>query len=75
MSTWKVVSRTGLALVADAGHMLADAAALALAIAAQKIAAQARTRTRTYGFRRADNQVCFYGEMEKFLGKHIGAKQ
>src|SRR4051812_28056259 len=39
-----------LALVADAGHMLADAAALALAIGAQKIAAQQRTRTRTYGF-------------------------
>jgi cobalt-zinc-cadmium efflux system protein len=48
-----------LALVADAGHMLADAAALALAIAAQKIAMQARTRSRTYGFRRAEVLAAF----------------
>jgi cobalt-zinc-cadmium efflux system protein len=43
-----------LALVADAGHMLSDAAALGLAIFAQRIAAQSRTRARTYGFRRAE---------------------
>jgi cobalt-zinc-cadmium efflux system protein len=48
-----------LALVADAGHMLADAAALALAIIAQRIASQARTRRQTYGFRRAEVLAAF----------------
>lgn len=48
-----------LALVADAGHMLADAAALGLAIFAQRIAGQARTRARTYGFRRAEVLAAF----------------
>lgn len=43
-----------LALVADAGHMLADAAALALALVAQRIARRARTRQSTYGYRRAE---------------------
>jgi cobalt-zinc-cadmium efflux system protein len=48
-----------LALVADAGHMLADAAALGLAIFAQRVAAGARTRARTYGFRRAEVLAAF----------------
>jgi cobalt-zinc-cadmium efflux system protein len=48
-----------LALLADAGHMLSDAAALALAIFAQKVAAQTRTRARTYGFRRAEVLAAF----------------
>lgn len=48
-----------LALVADAGHMLADAAALGLAIFAQRIAAGARTRARTYGHRRAEVIAAF----------------
>src|SRR5262249_42772526 len=48
-----------LALVADAGHMLADAAALGLAIVAQRIASQTRTRARTYGFRRAEVLAAF----------------
>jgi cobalt-zinc-cadmium efflux system protein len=48
-----------LALVADAGHMLADAAALALAIIAQRIATQSRTRSRTYGSRRAEVLAAF----------------
>jgi cobalt-zinc-cadmium efflux system protein len=48
-----------LALVADAGHMLADAIALGLAIVAQRIAAQTRTRARTYGFRRAEVLAAF----------------
>ncbi|MFT3767174.1 MAG: cation diffusion facilitator family transporter [Minicystis sp.] len=48
-----------LALVADAGHMLADAAALGLAIFAQRIAGQERTRARTYGFRRAEVLAAF----------------
>jgi cobalt-zinc-cadmium efflux system protein len=48
-----------LALIADAGHMLADAAALGLAIFAQRIAAQGRTRARTYGNRRAEVLAAF----------------
>src|SRR5262249_13296090 len=48
-----------LALVADAGHMLADAAALLLAILAQRIATQTRTRAQTYGFRRAEVLAAF----------------
>jgi cobalt-zinc-cadmium efflux system protein len=48
-----------LALVADAGHMLADAAALALALIAQRIARQARTRKSTYGYRRAEVLAAF----------------
>jgi cobalt-zinc-cadmium efflux system protein len=43
-----------LALVSDAGHMLADAAALALAVVAQRVASRPRTTFRTYGFRRAE---------------------
>jgi cobalt-zinc-cadmium efflux system protein len=48
-----------LALLADAGHMLADAAALALAMIAQRIASQQRTRARTYGYRRAEVIAAF----------------
>ncbi len=48
-----------LALVADAGHMLADAAALALALVAQRIARRARTRESTYGYRRAEVLAAF----------------
>jgi cobalt-zinc-cadmium efflux system protein len=48
-----------LALVADAGHMLADAAALGLAIFAQRIASESRTRARTYGYRRAEVLAAF----------------
>lgn len=48
-----------LALIADAGHMLADAAALGLAIFAQRIAAQMRTRAQTYGYRRAEVLAAF----------------
>lgn len=43
-----------LALLADAGHMFADAGALAMAIAAQKIASKPRTPAQTYGYRRAE---------------------
>jgi cobalt-zinc-cadmium efflux system protein len=48
-----------LALLADAGHMLADAAALLLAIFAQRIASQSRTRVQTYGYRRAEVLAAF----------------
>jgi cobalt-zinc-cadmium efflux system protein len=48
-----------LALLSDAGHMLADAFALALALAAQIVAARPRTERRTYGFRRAETLAAF----------------
>jgi cobalt-zinc-cadmium efflux system protein len=43
-----------LALVADAGHMLADAGALALALFASWIAARPPTPEKTYGYYRAE---------------------
>jgi cobalt-zinc-cadmium efflux system protein len=43
-----------LALLSDAGHMLADSGALALALVAQHVATRPRTTWRTYGFRRAE---------------------
>jgi cobalt-zinc-cadmium efflux system protein len=48
---WMVHS---LALVSDAGHMLADAGALGLAVMAQRVASRPRTLQRTYGYRRAE---------------------
>lgn len=41
-----------LALIADAGHMVSDAAALLLALLAYRIAARAPDARRTYGFHR-----------------------
>ena len=43
-----------LALLADAGHMLADAAALALSLFAIRIAQRPPTAKRTYGYYRAE---------------------
>jgi len=43
-----------LALLSDAGHMLADAGALGLALMAQRVASRPRTLSRTYGYRRAE---------------------
>jgi len=48
-----------VSLVADAGHMLADSAALALALVAQRIARRARTKKSTYGYRRAEVLAAF----------------
>jgi cobalt-zinc-cadmium efflux system protein len=48
-----------LALVADAGHMLSDAAALGLAMVAQRVARRERTHHRTWGFRRAEVLAAF----------------
>ena len=42
-----------LALLADAGHMLTDVAALALAIVAARLAESPPTPRRTFGFLRA----------------------
>jgi cobalt-zinc-cadmium efflux system protein len=41
-----------LALIADSGHMVSDAAALLLALIAYRVAARAADATRTYGFHR-----------------------
>jgi cobalt-zinc-cadmium efflux system protein len=43
-----------LALLADAGHMLSDVAALAISLAALKAASRPPTASRTYGFHRAE---------------------
>jgi cobalt-zinc-cadmium efflux system protein len=48
-----------LALVADAGHMLADAAALGLALFAARFAARPRSVRSTYGYRRAEVLAAF----------------
>jgi cobalt-zinc-cadmium efflux system protein len=43
-----------LALLADAGHMLSDVAALAITLAALQTASRRPTSSRTYGFHRAE---------------------
>lgn len=48
-----------LALLADAGHMLADAGALGLAMWAQRWAAKPRSERSTYGWRRAEVLAAF----------------
>ncbi|MEI9952669.1 MAG: cation diffusion facilitator family transporter [Pseudomonadota bacterium] len=48
-----------LALLADAGHMLADAGALVLALVAQHFADQPRTEKSTFGLRRAEVLAAF----------------
>lgn len=48
-----------LALLADAGHMLADAGALLLALIAQVVAARPRGERSTYGYRRAEVLAAF----------------
>ena len=53
------VASHSLALLSDAGHMLADAGALALALVAQRVAARPRTSHRTYGSRRAETLAAF----------------
>lgn len=48
-----------LALLADSGHMLADAGALGLAMWAQRWAAKPRSQRSTYGWRRAEVLAAF----------------
>lgn len=48
-----------LALLSDAGHMLADTGALVLALIAQRVASRPRTELRTYGSRRAETLAAF----------------
>ncbi len=53
------VTSHSLALLADAGHMLADAGALGLALVAQRFASRPRTARSTFGFRRAEVLAAF----------------
>jgi len=53
------VASHSLALLSDAGHMLADAGALGLALVAQRVAARPRTSNLTYGSRRAETLAAF----------------
>ena len=48
-----------LALLADAGHMATDAAALGMSLAALLIARQPATRSKTYGFYRTEILAAF----------------
>ncbi len=52
-----------LALLADAGHMLADSGALAIALIAQRVAERPRTERSTYGYRRAEVLAAFVNGM------------
>ncbi len=53
------IQSQSLALLSDAGHMLADAVALGLALVAQRVASRPRTGLRTYGWRRAETLAAF----------------
>nr|PZN24038.1 MAG: cation transporter [Pseudomonadota bacterium] len=57
------VYANSLALIADAGHMLADAGALALALVASRFAERPRTQRTTYGLRRAEVLAAFVNGM------------
>ncbi|MBI3333344.1 MAG: cation transporter [Candidatus Omnitrophica bacterium] len=56
-----------LALLADAGHMVTDAAALAMSLAASRIARQPATRTKTYGFYRTEILAAFLNGLTLWL--------
>ena len=53
------IASHSLALLADAGHMLGDGAALLVALVAQRVAMQPRSAQRTYGARRAEVLAAF----------------
>ncbi len=56
-----------LALLADAGHMVTDAAALGMSLAASLIARQPATRTKTYGFYRTEILAAFLNGLSLWL--------
>jgi cobalt-zinc-cadmium efflux system protein len=56
-----------LALLADAGHMATDAAALGMSLAASWIARQPATRTKTYGFYRTEILAAFLNGLTLWL--------
>ena len=61
-----ILSRS-LALLADAGHMATDAAALGMTLAASWIARQPATRTKTYGFYRTEILAAFLNGLTLWL--------
>jgi len=56
-----------LALLADAGHMATDAAALGMSLAASWIARQPATRIKTYGFYRTEILAAFLNGLTLWL--------
>jgi len=64
-----------LALLADAGHMLADAGALGLALVAQHWASKARTDRSTFGFRRAEVLAAFVNGIAISVASLLIAKE
>jgi cobalt-zinc-cadmium efflux system protein len=56
-----------LALLADAGHMATDAAALGMSLLAAWIASQPATRTKTYGFYRTEILAAFLNGLTLWL--------
>ena len=56
-----------LALLADAGHMATDAAALGMSLAALWVARQPATRTKTYGFYRTEILAAFLNGLTLWL--------
>ncbi len=56
-----------LALLADAGHMVTDAAALVMCLAASWIARQPATHTKTYGFYRTEILAAFLNGLTLWL--------
>ncbi|MBI3616219.1 MAG: cation transporter [Candidatus Omnitrophica bacterium] len=56
-----------LALLADAAHMVSDAAALAIALAATWFAARPATRTKTFGFYRTEILAAFLNGLALWL--------
>ncbi len=57
-----------LALLSDAGHMLADSGALAIALAARVVARRPRSHLRTYGYRRAEILAALLNALMLCLG-------
>jgi len=56
-----------LALLADAGHMATDSAALGMSLAASLIARKPATRTKTYGFYRTEILAAFLNGLTLWL--------
>lgn len=56
-----------LALLADAGHMLTDAASIALALVAMHFAERAATAERTYGFHRLEILAALFNALTLWL--------
>ncbi len=56
-----------LALLADAGHMVTDVAALGMSLAAMWIAQQPATRTKTFGFYRTEILAAFLNGLTLWL--------